>query len=97
MIGKIAVSAANFAIDKPYSYWIPQDMALAPGQRVMVPFGRANRRTEGIVLTVEPGSEDKLKPVESCLDDGPILTRPSCGWRPSSGSGISVPFSMPFG
>lgn len=74
MIGKIAVSAANFAIDKPYSYWVPQDMALAPGQRVMVPFGRANRRTEGIVLTVEPGSEDKLKPVESCLDDGPILT-----------------------
>lgn len=74
MIGKIAVSAANFAIDKPYSYWIPQDMALAPGQRVMVPFGRANRRTEGIVLTVEPGSGDKLKPVESCLDDGPILT-----------------------
>ena len=74
MIGKIAVSAANFAIDKPYSYWIPQDMALAPGQRVMVPFGRANRRTEGIVLTVEPGSADKLKPVESCLDDGPILT-----------------------
>lgn len=74
MIGKIAVSAANFAIDKPYSYWIPQDMALAPGQRVMVPFGRANRRTEGIVLTVEPGSKDKLKPVESCLDDTPILT-----------------------
>ena len=74
MIGKIAVSAANFAIDKPYSYWISQDMALAPGQRVMVPFGRANRRTEGIVLTVEPGSEDKLKPVESCLDDTPILT-----------------------
>ena len=74
MIGKIAVSAANFAIDKPYSYWIPQDMALAPGQRVMVPFGRANRRTEGIVLTVEPGSEDKLKAVESCLDDDPILT-----------------------
>lgn len=74
MIGKIAVSAANFAIDKPYSYWIPQDMALAPGQRVMVPFGRANRRTEGIVLTVEPGSEDKLKAVESCLDDNPILT-----------------------
>ena len=74
MIGKIAVSAANFAIDKPYSYWIPQDMTLAPGQRVMVPFGRANRRTEGIVLTVEPGSEAKLKPVESCLDDAPILT-----------------------
>ena len=44
MIGKIAVSAATFAIDKPYSYAIPETMSLAPGQRVMVPFGRGNRR-----------------------------------------------------
>ena len=40
MIGKIAVSAANFAIDKPYSYRIPEGMALQPGMRVQVPFGR---------------------------------------------------------
>ena len=53
MIGKIAVSAANFAIDKPYSYWIPREMRLAPGQRVTVPFGRGNRRAEGVVLSVE--------------------------------------------
>ncbi len=74
MIGKIAVSAANFAIDKPYSYRIPQDMPLRPGQRVMVPFGRGNQRTEGIVLSVEPGSEEKLKAVEQCLDETPVLT-----------------------
>ena len=40
MIAKIAVSAAVFAIDKPYSYGIPDEMTLAPGQRVTVPFGR---------------------------------------------------------
>ena len=74
MIGKIAVSAANFAIDKPYSYRIPEGMAVLPGQRVMLPFGRANKRTEGIVLAVEAGDESKLKCVERCLDDGPILT-----------------------
>ena len=74
MIAKIAVSAANFAIDKPYSYYIPQDMTLQPGLRVMLPFGRGNKRTEGVVLSVEPGSADKLKAVESCLDEEPVLT-----------------------
>ena len=73
MIAKIAVSAANFAIDKPYSYRIPSGMGLAPGQRVMVPFGRGNTRTEGVVLSVEEGDEEKLKAVERCLDDQPLL------------------------
>ena len=74
MITKVAVSAANFAIDKPYSYRIPEGMALQPGQRVQLPFGRGNRRCEGIVLAVEPGEEAGLKPVELCLDESPILT-----------------------
>lgn len=74
MIGKIAVSAANFAIDKPYSYRIPAQMAVKPGQRVQVPFGRGNTRTEGVVLTVEQGPEDGLKAIDQCLDEGPILT-----------------------
>ena len=74
MIAKIAVSAANFAIDKPYSYRIPEGMTLLPGQRVQLPFGRANRRCEGIVLSVEEGSEETLKAVERCLDREPILT-----------------------
>ena len=74
MIGKIAVSAANFAIDKPYSYWIPRDMTLAPGQRVTVPFGRGNRRAEGVVLSVEEGSQEGLKTVEAVLDESPLLS-----------------------
>lgn len=73
MIAKIAVSAATFAIDKPYSYWIPEGMELVPGKRVMVPFGRGNRRCEGVVLSVETGSTEGLKAVERCLDDEPLL------------------------
>ena len=74
MIARIAVSAATYAIDKPYSYRIPLDMELKPGQRVELPFGRSNRRCEGIVLTVEPGDESKLKAVDRCLDPEPLLT-----------------------
>ncbi len=75
MIAKIAVSAANFAIDKPYSYRIPEGMTVLPGQRVQLPFGRANKRTEGVVLALEEDREDKLKPIEQCLDEVPILTQ----------------------
>ena len=74
MIAKIAVSAATFAIDKPYSYTFSEEMALIPGMRVMVPFGRSNRHTEGVVLAVEEGSAGNLKPVARCLDDAPVLS-----------------------
>ena len=74
MIAKIAVAAANFAIDKPYSYFIPENMALQPGMRVQVPFGRSNRRTEGIILALEEGRQQGLKAVECCLDAEPLIS-----------------------
>ena len=75
MIAKIAVSAANFAIDKPYSYAVPEGAALQPGMRVTVPFGRGNHRCEGVVLAVEEGSGDDLKTVETVLDEEPVVSQ----------------------
>ena len=74
MIAKLAVSAANFAIDKPYSYRIPESMVLMPGQRVIVPFGRGNRRCEAVVLSVEEGNPENLKAVEQRLDEEPVVS-----------------------
>ena len=74
MIAKIAVSAATFAIDKPYSYACAPEISLSPGMRVMVPFGRSNRNTEGVVLAVEEGLTDGLKPVLRSLDDALVLS-----------------------
>ena len=74
MIAKIAVAAATFAIDKPYSYFVPQGMQLDAGMRVQVPFGRSNRPTQGVVLAVEAGSGEGLKPVSACLDAAPLLS-----------------------
>lgn len=74
-IAKIAVAAAVYAIDKPYDYLIPQPLVenCRPGVRVVVPFGQGNRRTEGLVLSTAQGEGDKLKPVESVLDEKPVL------------------------
>ena len=86
------VSAATYAIDKPYSYKIPEGMTLQPGQRVQLPFGCANKRTEGVVLTVGDGQRGKAEsrgavPGRSADSVGSI----SCGWRRFCGSGISAP------
>ena len=74
MLAQLAVAAAVYAIDRPYSYRVPEDMPLLAGMRVLVPFGHGNRRTEGVVLSVQEGDPSGLKAVERTLDGAPILT-----------------------
>ena len=54
LTAKIALSAATFAIDRPYSYAVPKELEgkLRPGMRVLVPFGTGNRPSEGLVLSL---------------------------------------------
>ncbi len=74
-IAKIAVSAATYAIDKPYDYLLPEELGAAVGCRVLVPFGRGNRTCEGMILSVGSGVPEKpLKAVRQLLDEEPILS-----------------------
>ena len=78
LIARIALSAATFAIDKPYDYLIPRELeGMLPGVRVIVPFGAGNRRAEGLVLAVEKAelTGKKLKSVLTQLDEEPVLDR----------------------
>ncbi|MDD3165066.1 MAG: DEAD/DEAH box helicase family protein [Oscillospiraceae bacterium] len=80
MIAQIAVSSAVYAMDKPYAYLIPAQMErlAAPGVRVMAPFGRGNRRLEGMILSVSEQPDaamKKLKTVEKILDETPVLSQ----------------------
>jgi len=78
IIARLAVSAATYAIDKPYDYIVPESLAdkIVPGIRVSIPFGRGNRRSEGVVLSVQRSSDrDKLKAIEAVLDEKPIITK----------------------
>ena len=75
---RIAVAAATYWIDRPFSYRVPASLAdrVVPGVRVAVPFGKGNRRTEGIVLSVGPPerADAVLKPVSAVLDSEPVLS-----------------------
>ena len=75
---KVAVSAAPYSIDKPYSYLVPDALAAAavPGVRVMVPFGRGNKESEGLILARV--QEPKLpggKAIRQILDPEPVLDK----------------------
>lgn len=76
-IAKVALAAAAYAIDKPYDYLVPAELEgrAIPGVRVLVPFGRGNKHTEGIVLALSDTvpSGKRLKEVYTVLDDAPVL------------------------
>lgn len=97
-VAKIALSAATFAIDRPYSYRVPPALAgvLQPGMRVLVPFGTGNRTSEGLVLSVEEAEGGKLKEIVTLLDETPVLIPPghSAG-AVGCGSGSSAPSTPP--
>ena len=75
---KVAVSAAPYSIDKPYSYLVPESLAAAavPGVRVMVPFGRGNKESEGLILTrVQEPKLPGSKALRQVLDPEPVLDK----------------------
>ena len=75
---KVAVSAAPYSIDKPYSYLVPESLAAAavPGVRVMVPFGRSNKESEGLILArVQEPKLPGSKALRQVLDPEPVLDK----------------------
>ena len=80
-IAKIIVDVPLMQTDQPYSYKIPEEFKdmLEVGMRVHVPFGKANRLIQGIVLGIEQENDaevanDDLKEIAEVLDFSPVLT-----------------------
>ena len=76
MIARVAVSSVPFAADKLYTYLVPEELmaSAAEGKRVLIPFGRGNRRSEGFLI--ELSREEctvPLKPLDTVLDAAPLL------------------------
>lgn len=77
LTAKVAVNVGVYHLDKLYSYAIPYESrkSFLPGCRVLVPFGRGNKRIEGIIIEIaERNPDDNLKEIISLQDDKPILS-----------------------
>ncbi len=73
MIAEIAVSGTAYSFDMLFSYRIPAEMKLQRGCRVLVPFGRGNRRRVGVAMGFTEGDEKPLKPIAAQIDTEPVL------------------------
>ena len=69
MTASIVLADCTRAFDREYTYRIPEGMRLAPGIRVLVPFGRSNELRDGWVVAVQ---EDDAAPVSQ----HPVRTTP---------------------
>ena len=69
MYAEVIVDISHEAIDKSFSYRIPEDMVLHVGDPVLVPFGRGKKKA--YVLSIQERvcfPEEKIKDIDSVLD-----------------------------
>lgn len=77
LIAAVAVEKTAASFDDLFDYAVPDYLAGAvrAGARVIVPFGRGNRKRAGVVFSVgERETEAKLKEIYSAADDGIFLS-----------------------
>ena len=78
MYAKIVVDIEHSKVDRIFSYHVPDDIEVAVGSRVLVPFGRGNKPVEGYVLgfsdTVEINPK-LIKPIYRTLMPYPEFTK----------------------
>jgi primosomal protein N' (replication factor Y) (superfamily II helicase) len=77
---KVAVENTVYHFDKPFDYRIPDSLlsTAREGCRVLVPFGRANAKRQGIILEriqMEAGKDQQLKSIATVLDRVPLLSQ----------------------
>lgn len=75
-VAKVAIEGAVYHIDKLYSYSVPESLcekAIA-GVRVTVPFGKGNRKRQGLIVEIESRADVcELKQVLQVIDAEPLL------------------------
>lgn len=79
LVAMVAVEKTVFTFDKLFSYKVPSDMEkeVCRGVRVLVPFGRGNRLSQGMVFSVSHESAENCKSIISVLDEQPLLNEES--------------------
>lgn len=75
-IARVAVENTVFSFDKEFSYAVPDALRAVckAGMRVLVPFGRGNRKRQGIITEIVTEETDGLKEILSLTDSEPVLS-----------------------
>ena len=83
LVAGVVVSNAGYGFDNEYSYLVPEEFRgiVKPGVRVLVPFGKGNRRTIGLVTKINtmPQAPQRIKKLIRPADSEPVLNAEMLG------------------
>lgn len=78
MFAKVIVDITRSKVDRVFDYKIDNEIKIALGHRVLVPFGISNKLFEGFVIGITKTSKydkDKIKFIKDVLDEYPVLNK----------------------
>jgi len=72
----VIINSSSSALDRAFTYAIPDALSneLKVGSRVLVPFGKGNRRTEGFVVSLIDSVQGEVKEISGLCDEIPLFT-----------------------
>ena len=74
MYAEVIVDIAHTAVDRRFTYRIPEDIPVSVGHHVLVPFGQGNHTKEGFVVALKETSEyPEIKDIVKILERYPVL------------------------
>ena len=76
LVAETAVSGTAYSFDMLFSYAVPQKLAekIACGCRVLVPFGKGNKRRIGVIMKLSESDAKGLKSLVSLVDEEPVIS-----------------------
>ena len=74
MFAQVIIDIAHTAVDKTFTYCIPDGLAVASGHLVLVPFGQGNALKEGFVVSLAESCDVCCKSILKLVLPYPILT-----------------------
>ena len=74
MFAEIIVDIAHSAVDRRFTYRIPEGLSVSVGHHVLVPFGLGDHYKEGFVVAVKESSDyPEIKDVARIIEPYPVL------------------------
>ena len=75
LFAEIIIDIAHANVDRLFTYRVPEELSILPGQHVLVPFGHGNAQKEGFVLSLTETLEADypLKDVLRAIEPYPVL------------------------
>jgi len=72
-VALVAVEKTSYHFDQLFTYLIPEHLQneLEVGCRVLIPFGKGNKKMQGMVYAIQPYQDEgiKYKPVHAVIDE----------------------------